>query len=384
MSRIPNLDPVRFLLAALVVVFHVPDISATVGMPSWSGLSVLNRGEEAVYGFFVLSGFLITYLLIKEKAKHGTVSIRQFYIRRALRIWPVYFLVLGFGLLYYNVILPMVGMPFEVEYSIGEALAYNVLFLPNIFAYSYDTGGILVVLWSIGIEEQFYILWGPLSKYLPSQLFAPFLAAFFVVFGAVFWFSPLAAVLLKYKMFFYYFAAGGLFGTWAARGQGDFSHAVFSKPVQALALGLAMLYYTTGVLQAALAPWALHLADAWLFSYLVFNFGFNPNKLFTLRSEALDYLGQISYGIYMYHMIALNFVLFVFLQFRLDEVFGFAGSILVINGLTMALAIFGASLSYRYFESFFIRLKGRYRVLQPTPRVSPSGFAGPVAPEAGA
>ena len=77
MSRIPNLDPARFLLAALVVVFHVPEISNTVGMPSWRGLPILTRGEEAVYGFFVLSGFLITYLLIMEKRKTRTVSIRQ-------------------------------------------------------------------------------------------------------------------------------------------------------------------------------------------------------------------------------------------------------------------------------------------------------------------
>ena len=294
----------------------------------------------------------------------------------------MYFLVLGFGLLYYNVILPLAGMPFDVEYGIGEALALNTLFLPNVFTQLYDVGGILVVLWSIGIEEQFYLLWGPLSKYLSDRFFGAFLAAFFAIYGAIFWFSPLAPLLLTYKMFFYYFAAGGLFATWAARGGHRFEHAVFSKPVQALSVGIAVLYYTTDVLQTALPPWALHLADAWLFSYLVYNFGFNPRKLFTLRSKTLDYLGQISYGIYMYHMIALNFVLFAFLQFGLDAVFGFAGSILVINAATLGLAIAAAALSYRYYESFFIGLKQRFRVLQPVPAVSPSGFASPGTPEA--
>jgi peptidoglycan/LPS O-acetylase OafA/YrhL len=127
-KRIPNLDPLRFVLASLVVFYHVPAVSATVGVAHWDALPVLHRGTPAVFVFFVLSGFLITYLLLREKTRTGTVSIRKFYVRRLLRIWPVYYLVLFFGLAYYNVLLPLMGVDFTVAYDLWEALALNVYF----------------------------------------------------------------------------------------------------------------------------------------------------------------------------------------------------------------------------------------------------------------
>jgi peptidoglycan/LPS O-acetylase OafA/YrhL len=331
-----------------------------------------------VFVFFVLSGFLITFLLLKEKAKTGTVSIRKFYVRRALRIWPVYYLVLFFGLTYYNLLLPLMGVDFAVEYDLWEALALNVFFMPNVLGKWYDVGSILIILWSIGIEEQFYLMWGPLSKYLPSRRFPLFLSGFAVVYAAVFWFSPLAPILYKYQMFFYYFAVGGLFATLAIRDRINYGSFWFSRPAQAVLTGAFLVYFTTDVFQSALPEWALHTLDAPLFAYVVLNYGFNPNRLTTITSSWANYLGEVSYGIYMYHMIALNFVLFVVMTWDLTTAFGALGVIVFVNAATFALTLGASILSYEVYEAYFLRLKNRFRILQsPSPKrggpVSPGG-----------
>jgi peptidoglycan/LPS O-acetylase OafA/YrhL len=379
MKRIPNLDPLRFLLASLVVFYHVPAVSATVGVPYWDALPLLHRGIPAVFVFFVLSGFLITFLLLKEKAKTGTVSIRKFYVRRLLRIWPVYYLVLVFGLVYYNVLLPAMGVAFTVEYDLWEAIALNVFFFPNVLGKWYDVGSILIVLWSIGIEEQFYLMWGPLSKYLPTRRFPVFLSGFAVVYAAIFWFSPLAPVLYKYQMFFYYFAVGGLFATVAVRQMVAFDGLLFRRPVQAVLTAAFVAYFTTDVFQSALPEWALHTLDAPLFAYVILNYGFNPNRLVTINADWANYLGEVSYGIYMYHMIALNFVLFLVLQGELADAFSPVALIVGVNVATYALTIAASIVSYEVYESYFLRLKDRFRTF----RTAPSANASPSVSPAG-
>src|SRR5690606_15215682 len=105
LDRLPNLDPLRFFLASIVLLFHLPQLSHNQGLPYFDGLPIYQRGIEAVYVFFVLSGFLIIRLIYRAKIR-GAFSIRDFYIRRILRIFPLYYLILGFGLFFYNVVLP--------------------------------------------------------------------------------------------------------------------------------------------------------------------------------------------------------------------------------------------------------------------------------------
>src|SRR5215831_17781649 len=96
-----GLNALRFLAAAFVIISHGQQSITKLGFDKFSSLSVFNRGGDAVEFFYVLSGFLITYLLMGELDKTGTISIRSFYARRVFRIWPLYFLIvtLGFGFL---------------------------------------------------------------------------------------------------------------------------------------------------------------------------------------------------------------------------------------------------------------------------------------------
>ena len=127
----PNLDVLRFFLAFFVVLFHVPEISKNAGLPFYRDLPVFHRGAEAVYWFFVLSGFLLSLLASKEVAG-GRFHILRFFMRRVLRIWPLYFLVSLFGLIFYYFLLPQLSIPFENHADLGTAILLQLFFLSNL------------------------------------------------------------------------------------------------------------------------------------------------------------------------------------------------------------------------------------------------------------
>ena len=174
-NRIQNLDPLRGFLALCVVIYHIPGVSNSVGLPNFSDLPIFQRGHTAVSVFFSLSGYLIIGLLYDEKKRFGFISIKNFYIRRVLRLYPVYYIVLFFGFFYYHYLLPKFNIPFEINYNLMEGIAWNVGFLPNVFKGLYDPGGILLVLWSIGIEEQFYLFIAPLLSLLAINKYFKYL-----------------------------------------------------------------------------------------------------------------------------------------------------------------------------------------------------------------
>jgi peptidoglycan/LPS O-acetylase OafA/YrhL len=94
-----NLNGLRFIAASTVVIHHVEQTKDLYGFKNYFGNATVQLiGSMGVTLFFVLSGFLITYLLLQEKAVHQTVQLGKFYMRRVLRIWPLYYLVVLLGL----------------------------------------------------------------------------------------------------------------------------------------------------------------------------------------------------------------------------------------------------------------------------------------------
>ena len=121
-AQFRGLNSLRFFAAFFVVIGHIPLNQESVGLPHPNYGALFFRGEPAVAFFFVLSGFLITYLLLQERRTTGSVDVMNFYVRRICRIWPVYFLVIAFGLFFYNVLLPMLSIPYRVDYEIWLAV----------------------------------------------------------------------------------------------------------------------------------------------------------------------------------------------------------------------------------------------------------------------
>jgi len=144
--RLPGLDGLR-ALAVLMVVFH--HLCSQGALGRWPALQVmLQQGSFGVQIFFVLSGFLITWLLLKEESRSGTIDIARFYFRRSLRILPPAFFYLAVILF-----LTVAGV-----LAVGTRdLLYSALFIRN----AYGVGGSPEVshYWSLAVEEQFYLTW---------------------------------------------------------------------------------------------------------------------------------------------------------------------------------------------------------------------------------
>ena len=166
---LPGLNGVRFIAALMVIIAHLERFKQKAELPNVFDNAIISKlGSQGVGIFFVLSGFLITYLLLREKEKFGRIDIKKFYIRRILRIWPLYYLILilGFFVLpylfspeYFTPIHPDIG----TKLFLGSFLLSNVLFL--VFGHIFMIGP----LWSVGTEEQYYLVWPTLINKVSSK-----------------------------------------------------------------------------------------------------------------------------------------------------------------------------------------------------------------------
>lgn len=355
MDRLPNLDPLRFFLASLVILFHLPQLTENQGLPHLKVISIFNRGTEAVYMFFVLSGFLIIRLIYRQKMQNR-FSIRKFYIRRMLRIFPLYYLIVVFGFLFYNVILPFLGIPFETYYQLKEGIFLTVFFLPNIFANLYAPGGILEVLWSIGIEEQFYLMIAPLLFYVSKNRILKILVGFSLGYFIVFHLG-LFSFLRQFYMVYFFLFFGGIVAILEEKKQLEFLKSSFLIPL--IILVTTFLYFFTSLFYSN-TLWIYNLFTMILFGLFIHTLAFN-NRGIKVHKKWLNHLGHISFGIYMYHVIAMNAVVFLCLKLQDMKIFGDSMMIFLIYILTFAFTFLLAHLSYTYFETFFLKLKNNFR-----------------------
>ena len=170
--HLPALDGLRGVAILAVLCFHLTDILGVSASSSW-----IDRGVHKVFAqgwmgvdlFFVLSGLLITGVLLD--AEGTSHYFRNFYMRRVLRIFPLYYAVVGF----YLVILPIIAPRISAEYGVvvGNPIYYWLYFSNHAIAQGLAGGkqqfvGVLGPTWSLGVEEQFYLVW-PLLVYFLSR-----------------------------------------------------------------------------------------------------------------------------------------------------------------------------------------------------------------------
>jgi len=353
-KRIKNLDSLRGLLAILVLLYHLPLVSRAVGLPYFNDLPIFHRGYHAVAVFFCLSGYLIIGLLYDEKKRTGGIDIKNFYIRRVLRLYPVYYLVMFFGFFFYHYLLPTLNVPFQINYDLYQGLLLCIGFLPNVFAKLYDPGSILSILWSIGIEEQFYLIIAPVLFTLPLHKYSKYLLIFTIVYFIAFHTETLS-FLMEFGFFYFFMSMGGLLAVWERKG---YSIVFKSFAMRVLVYFIFAMHFTTDLFQFENVM-VQNGFELILFNLLIVNLA-NDERI-TMGSKFANYLGRISYGIYMYHMIVINFVLFVFLEIQKRMALDTWTTVLVINAITLLLTIFVSHISYKYFELYFLKLKNRFR-----------------------
>lgn len=144
----PALDGLRALSIGLVVLWHATEEKYYGWLHGFHGVTI----------FFVLSGFLITTLLLREEDRHGSVSFRGFYVRRIFRILPLYYIVLG---IYCVLILFARMQPDRIE-AFQRALPYYTFYFSE-FPHYMRFRAPFDLSWSLGIEEKFYLIWPALA-----------------------------------------------------------------------------------------------------------------------------------------------------------------------------------------------------------------------------
>lgn len=344
---------------------HVEFIKASWNMPSYTWFPI--PGKVGVTLFFALSGFLITSLLLQELDDKRTIKLKKFYLRRIFRIWPLYYLVVGLSLFVFTRIGFLIP-PAQVHerLTLTNALIL-ILLLPNFthFFIPYADQR-----WSIVVEEQFYLMQPFLIRLLRKRerLVIAFLVIIFApemwsglmrLVHASRWISPniTEALTLQLK-YLACIAVGCLFSVLFFKREGDLKSILFTPTIQLVVVGCIIACIVTGFYFFHSDELFDFRVYSFLFAIVVVNASQNPRTLFRLEAPALDFLGKISYGIYMYHPVCIGIALAIV---RVLPLSGWVAQNLVIYALSITLTIFVAWLSFNYFEAFFLRLKTRFR-----------------------
>jgi len=327
-------------------------------------------GDKAVSLFFVLSGFLISYLLLAEIAKKNRISLRKFYVRRALRIWPVYYLVFGiafFVLPRYSDIGVLNVVPSE---HYGMVLMAYILIFPNLLRASSTKLLGASQAWSVGVEEQFYLIW-PILVQLFHRAFVPFIVALIALkfslqglFGFLAEYyvgSGTREVFLKIEVIWQLFqieqmCVGALGAYYFWKYQDLFQHWLSKKGIWVIALCLLVL-----LLVFEITFMGSSLLEALVFLILILNVSLNPEFPVSLKARFWDKLGNLSYGIYMYHTIAIVLVLTVFKNWSWESNWPLN---LFLYPLSFLLTLLMAKVSYSFIEKPILELKKRFQVLK--------------------
>lgn len=345
MKHLPNLYFLRFFLALTVLIYHLPTTSVNIGVPAYKALAIFNKGTVAVFYFFSLSGFLIIRNLYREYLKTGTVSLRSFFARRVRRLWPVYYLIILVGLIIYQLLIPLIGVNYVSDYNVTELLAYYIFLMSNVFNDMHKVGGILNITWSIGVEEQFYLMFP-----IVLLIFRKYIKVALVILLAI-----LVGILSIYpefytfQNFYFYFILGGLLAILAEENKLSF---LKSKMLRITILLLFFATFFTNMLVFADMRYN-HMVNLVISNLVIVSLAYYP--IIILDKLKLNYLGEISYGIYMYHMIVITFYLYGLKYFNIDKYFNPTVLVILNNVVTIAGTLIVSHLSYKYFETLFYR-----------------------------
>jgi peptidoglycan/LPS O-acetylase OafA/YrhL len=398
-----GLDSLRFFAALAVFFTHVELIKKFTGFGShWidpeeritkftvfqsvmskeiDPLSPLIAYSSAlgVVFFFVLSGFLITYLLLKEKESNKTVQIGKFYLRRAFRIWPLYYLIfiLGFFVLPNLELFAVPGQDVFFNQNFWGNLLLYAFFMPNL-AFSIYTTAVPNIgqSWSIGVEEQFYLLWPLLLRKSKNVLksilwIAGSIIALKGIILLSFPFIKLDALVVIKKFLamskLECMALGGL-GAYILFNRKEELLRIIFKPISQIMAVIVipiLIYFIPTAFEDV-----LHLLFSVSFLVIILNVAGNEKVLLRFENRVLQYLGRISYGLYMFHVMCTVFTIHI-----LDKYIGLDNDItttqhILLYGISFLLTVAVSSLSYHIFEKAFIRLKDKYAQPKPTTEIA--------------
>jgi peptidoglycan/LPS O-acetylase OafA/YrhL len=370
-QKIYGLDGLRFFSFVAVIINHVYDYlhyyGYTFNKPDW----VKAAGVYGVEYFFAGSGFLITYMLLAEKEKTGRFNIRYFYLRRIFRIWPAYYLLL---LLVYLLVYQWHWFDIPVLTEMftpwqGKSLLLFLCFMPHLAAMTgIPAAPYLDHTYTIGIEEQFYLVWAILFRFFSKYFFRFILLLlvigitlsvvhycfYFPIRNSVFSFINPAAVFFNYSQFTT-FAIGSFIAVYYKSNHqtlGIFKNKWFQLGFYVLLFLLIyfnvktpFLYYEWVTIQVGI---------------LLLIATYPGSSIIPYSHSVAEYLGRISYGVYLFHYIAITICIKYFVFAGKMDIFKPVNFVVLVF-LSVLLSVLFGLVSYYTIEQYFMRIKNRFR-----------------------
>jgi peptidoglycan/LPS O-acetylase OafA/YrhL len=344
-----SLDGLRAVSILGVIWFH--SWWGTPYYPRFKAMPILRQGSYGVHIFFVVSGFLITTLLLRELSQYGTISLQDFYIRRILRIWPLYYAVLALYIVN------------ALVFERGTDRARSFLhYLPSFATFTYTwfissrwPGGMFNLAWTLATEEQFYVFWPIVLRFLRGLRSSAIICAIMLLklatdhhltdrFLPPAWLPTriIASVALPICM--------GVLLAQVLHSQRGFNliyRILGSRAAAPLALLVTLL-----CLAPANPPMLIaFIATTALVGACVLR---EDNGLASLlRLRPFGFIGTLSYGMYLLNSFSIHGAHYVLVKLGTEYP-------PLIFGLAVAIATGSAYLSFRFYETPFLRLKKRF------------------------
>lgn len=357
----PQLDALRGLSFLAVFFYHAYHLNFGTSVLSQLAGFLYHCLDYSIDVFFVLSSFLLTLLGINEYREKGNFSFKNYFTRRALRIWPLYYVIMFFSF----VVLAVATNYLNVHVSLPPALPY-LFFVSNF--YTKDHVYFLRFLWTLSAEEQFYLLLGISLAFFQKHLKYVFLLL--ITGGVLFciW-AALSGMNVYFNTLSYIFDFGaGAMAALLLKNEYGFLNRLreMKKPAQVIFYGSILLFLVSVFfMQMNMNETAGDVLSVFMrFTFIIFICAviivqMNPeNAVIKIgNSRFLVYTGKLSYGLYCFHGIVLT-----------------AGNLLLaraeinmhplLKALLFLAVDFGiAAVSYRFLEKRFLRLKDRFRAV---------------------
>jgi len=352
MFHFKKLDTLRFFAFFLVFWQHGFANSFEGISTNKTVLSVITSftftGGEGVHIFFVISGFLITFLLVKEHEVSGKIHIKNFYIRRILRIWPLYYLVMISGIF----VLPCLFNSFTFEGSVFK----NLFFLNNFDISATEHNPNIGIAWSVAIEEQFYIFWPLIFTIFFKKGMLNYFCLAMLIFSTIYLYTSHDA-----NAYFHTFGninflmIGCLGATIYARYTKQISSSILMKNAAfyvVITLTIAIVLIS-GICKISFINLLLPFNYLWIIIYLVVTSNNNARP-----PTIISKWGKYTYGMYLYHPLIILFVKMTFDLLHIDNLSNFTNTVLALISLAITIVI--SRFSYIYFERTFLKLKTRF------------------------
>ena len=370
----PNLDSLRFVSFLLVFISHC--FSFLGYQPSNHLVSkciyyLTLNGDLGVHFFFVLSGFLITIKLLDEKNESGSIDLFEFYKKRILRIWPVYFVVLlgvsASGALMTAITPP--GFPLLAQFDRTAFYCY-LFFLGNFELIAHGIkNNFITILWSISVEEQFYAL-SPLLIRLTQlrKLVFVFLGLALMGLGYRFLACEVGDMPFKYSSFsMMYYLVLGCLAAWLTRNSAQITnyfkhasrvHIIILYTFGILLLPLRRLEWDATFINRLLAN-GIYILEGLFFAYIILEQNLAVHSFYKAgSSRVFSVLGKRTYAMYAYHLIAFLASLVIAKSLGIGGVPSSLSDFLFTASLALLITLGAAEISYRTLEKWFLSLRG--------------------------